>query len=66
VRISAFERESQSPHAGGGYSDVFLGKFNDRKVIVKVLKVYSGDDLATKERRIKVGFSDYSMVARGR
>ena len=63
MRISAFERESQPLHASGGYSDVFLGKYNDRKVVVKVLKVYSGDDLATKERRTKVGLSDYSMVA---
>jgi hypothetical protein len=63
VQISAYKRETESPYEGGHFADVFFGEYNDRKVIVKVLKVYSGDDPPTKEKRTKVGLSDYSVVA---
>jgi hypothetical protein len=64
AQISAYERDSL--HASGGYSEIYVGRYNDQKVVVKVLRYYSGDDLATKEKRIKASLSNSSVVASGR
>ena len=53
VQISGHEREST--HSGGGHSQVWNGRYNGRKVAIKVLNIYGGDDPAKKKEIAKVG-----------
>ena len=46
LQIPTCYDRSEDPLRGGGYADVWMGEYQDRKVAVKVLRVYSTSNLA--------------------
>ena len=43
-------------HGGGGSSKVWIGRYNEQKVIIKVLDFYRSDGDAGKKKLTKVGY----------
>jgi len=46
--------EPESELGGGGHSTVWIGSHNSRKVAIKVLAIYEGDDNARKKEVTRV------------
>ena len=53
AEISGHEAEAEAI-GGSGYSTVFSGSYNSRKVVIKVLRIFEGDEGAQKKEITRV------------
>ena len=49
-------RTSEHPLAPGGFGDVWEGTYNDKCVVIKVLRVHKEDDLRRVKKAIRPTF----------